>query len=313
MQAASLAAVACDGPGRRMAAALRVPMPSCSVDAAMLRRVRTGRLHGRVHSVFRRAVNLAADDGVLFTLASRGLGNAPHTALLPLHDLRGSGFAVGDAVRERDGQLWIGDRLAVTFDTASVWQCVLPRWRATPPRVRANVEWLQGALRRRSQEQRPSLGAFDRVALDVLEERAARLRQLLHARAGALATEQARSLLGLGPGLTPAGDDFLLGLFAVLHLPDSPCERWMDGGAQVLRDAEDATNEISLAALRCAGRGRVRDSVAVLLRELLRGGGEPLEAALARVLAIGATSGCDIAAGLACGLEIQLFHGSEPS
>jgi hypothetical protein len=28
------------------------------------------------------------------------------------------------------------------------------------------------------------------------------------------------------------------------------------------------------------------------------------------VLAIGASSGADIAAGLACGLEIQLFHGS---
>jgi hypothetical protein len=296
------------------------PMPapclalaSCSVDGAMLRRVRAGRLRGRVHSVFRRAVNLVTDEDELFTLAARGLGNAPHTALLPVQDVRSIGMAVGDAVHERDGQLWIGERLALAFDAASVWDCVLPRWRATPPRVGANLAWLQGKLRQRRLVQRAAVGTFDQVVLDVLEERAGDLRNSLRERQGAVAAVQARSLLGLGPGLTPAGDDFLVGLFAVLHLPDSPCERWLHGEAQVLQGAESATNEISLAALRCAGRGRVRDSIAVLLRELLRGGGAPLEAALARVLAIGATSGCDIAAGVACGLEIQLFHGSRPS
>jgi hypothetical protein len=306
-------AVTGGGRGGRMPPAPRLALSSCSVDAAMLSRVRAGRLRGRVHSVFRRAVNLVTDDGELFTLAARGLGNAPQTALLPVHDLRSTGMALGNAVHARAGQLWIGDRLGVTFDTASVWTCVLPRWRATPPRVSANLAWLQGALRQRRLAQRPALGAFDRAALDVLEERAASLRISLREHEGALATAQARSLLGLGPGLTPAGDDFLVGLFAVLHLPDSPCERWLQGGAHVLQDAERATNEISLAALRSAGCGRVRDSIAVLLRELLRGGGTPLQAALARVLAIGASSGCDIAAGLACGLEIQLFHGSEPS
>jgi hypothetical protein len=306
-------AVASGGPARRMPPAPHLALSSCSVDGALLRRVRAGRLRGSVHSVFRRAVNLATNDGELFTLAARGLGNAPHTALLPVHDVRDIGMSVGDAVHERAGQLWIGERVALTFETASVWNCVLPRWRATPPRVGANLAWLQGKLRQRRLVQRAAVGAFDRAVLDVLEERAGCLRDALREREGAVAGAHARSLLGLGPGLTPAGDDFLVGLFAVLHLPDSPCERWLQGGAQVLQDAERATNEISLAALRCAGRGRVRDSIAVLLRELLRGGGASLEAALARVLAIGASSGCDIAAGLACGLEIQLFHGSRPS
>jgi hypothetical protein len=311
METECCTAVATGGPARRMPGP-RVTLSSCSVDGALLRRVRGGRPRGRVHSVFRRAVNLVTHEGDLFTLAARGLGNAPHTALLPVHDVRSIGMAVGDAVQERAGQLWIGERLALTFETASVWNCVLPRWRATPPRVAANLAWLQDQLRQRRLLQRAAVGAFDRVVLDVLEERAGCLRDSLREREGAVAASQARSLLGLGPGLTPAGDDFLVGLFAVLHLPDSPCEHWLQGGA-VLHDAERATNEISLAALRCAGSGRVRDSIAVLLRELLRGGGAPLEAALARVLAIGATSGCDIAAGLACGLEIQLFHGSRPS
>lgn len=284
-----------------------------SADTAFLRRVRAGRLSGQVHSVFERVVNIATTDGELFTLACRGLDDGPHTARVDRAAWRGSGVRVGDAVFAEQGGMWIGGAGQLECAAATPWDCVLPPWPAGTRTARANLQALHQGLEQQRAQQREHLGAFEQLALRTIAERLQRLADALRAGRQQAATVHAQALLGLGPGLTPSGDDVLLGLFAVLHLPGSPCAGWLQGGASVLAGAADATHAISLAALRRAAAGGVRESIAVLLRELLQGGGAALDAALARVLAIGSSSGADIATGLACGLDIQLFHEGQAS
>lgn len=113
-------------------------------------------------------------------------------------------------------------------------------------------------------------------------------------------------MLGLGPGLTPSGDDFLVGLFAMLNVPGSPCRGWLGGGTAVLEHAGDATHAISLAALEAAAGGRVRESIVALIEALLHGSPASLFHPLRRVLAIGATSGADLVAGILAGLDLNL-------
>jgi hypothetical protein len=128
----------------------------------------------------------------------------------------------------------------------------------------------------------------------------------------ALARTHATSLLGLGPGLTPSGDDFLVGLFAVLNLEDAPGHGLLGGGAAVLDDAARSTHAISLAALRHAVRGRVPEPVVAFIEQLTVGGSrERVLDALRRVLALGSTSGADIAAGVVAGFQVHLHlsHG----
>jgi hypothetical protein len=120
---------------------------------------------------------------------------------------------------------------------------------------------------------------------------------------------QGDALVGLGPGLTPSGDDVLLGLLAVLHLPGGPCEPFVDLGRRIVALAAHRTHEISLAALRAAAEGRVRICVVTLLTALTTGGRAETLAALRPVLAIGSTSGRDIVAGIVLGVEAQLHHG----
>jgi hypothetical protein len=282
-----------------------------SADAALLERVRAGRLRGRVHSVFERVVNIAQEDGTLWTLAARELDDAPQSARVDVASWRGTGVRLGDPVLAPRGSLWVREALRLDLDAAAPWDCVLPAWPEHGGSVRDNVASLRHALAQRHAREAP--GPFGQAALRTVHERTRKLAHALRAGREQDAVVHAQALLGLGPGLTPSGDDVLVGLFAVLHLPGSPCQGWLQGGRAVLAGAADATTAISLAALNAAAQGRVRACIVHLLHEVLHGGGASLQAAQARVLAIGATSGTDMAAGLACGLELQIFHGSQRS
>lgn len=99
-------------------------------------------------------------------------------------------------------------------------------------------------------------------------------------------------LVGLGPGLTPAGDDAIGGAAIALRATGRT-ERaealagWIDG------IAPDATGEIACAHLRAAARGEGSAALHAALGALMRGE----EPDLAAIDAIGHSSGWDALAG----------------
>lgn len=122
----------------------------------------------------------------------------------------------------------------------------------------------------------------------------------------AAAHEYGRGLVGLGPGLTPAGDDYILGLAAGgVLLGSQGCQRRMALLAEVIDANADRTNEISHAAMAHAVRGRLRQSILELGRAI--GGGDRAEMAgcAQRVLGLGATSGTDLLSGMLVGLQLH--------
>ncbi|MFG1942945.1 DUF2877 domain-containing protein [Nonomuraea sp. NPDC048826] len=121
------------------------------------------------------------------------------------------------------------------------------------------------------------------------------------------AVTAAERLVGLGPGLTPSGDDVLAGLLVTLrHLGTATgatraldLAGWL--GATVTFDARTRTTPISATLLHCAARGEACPEVLAVLRGLA--GRQPLEPALRRLSGLGHTSGADLAQGIAIGLE----------
>jgi hypothetical protein len=102
-------------------------------------------------------------------------------------------------------------------------------------------------------------------------------------------------LIGLGPGLTPAGDDFVGGAMIALrafgeHALADRIARW------ALPLAEENTGRISRAHLRCAAAGEGHEALHDLLCSFE-------EVHLARLARIGHTSGLDAAAGALLALE----------
>ncbi|KAB8192288.1 DUF2877 domain-containing protein [Nonomuraea phyllanthi] len=127
------------------------------------------------------------------------------------------------------------------------------------------------------------------------------------------AVTAAEQLVGLGPGLTPSGDDVLAGLLVTLrHLGAAAgAERavWLAGwlAATVTYDAGSRTTPISATLLHCAARGEASPEVIAVLRGIA--GRQALEPALRRLHRLGHTSGADLAQGIAIGVDAVLALG----
>jgi hypothetical protein len=227
---------------------------------------------GRI-AAFPRALYLRLATGELIALLSReavrmpfGLALASSSAQLPLDQLRGP-VLVGA------GEVGIGDW------SVGVSRCVSV---AAPVRLIPDRTALERVSERLNNSIEPD--ASNLPELGVLAD----LSEI-----GRLDAALAHRMLGVGPGLTPAGDDFLAGLLV---------GAWSFGlAAQSLRAAVAAqapyrTTAISAALLRGACRG---ESLPELTRMLLSLSGRSTEvdSALDDLVKIGHTSGRALAAG----------------
>lgn len=108
-------------------------------------------------------------------------------------------------------------------------------------------------------------------------------------------SDGARALAGLGSGLTPSGDDVLVGALLALTAWAPPA------AAAIRRTLVDAaagrSTRISEAYLRAAARGEASEAWHQLLAVLPTGAPTTFIPALRKVIAVGETSGADMLAG----------------
>lgn len=110
--------------------------------------------------------------------------------------------------------------------------------------------------------------------------------------------DAARGLIGLGPGLTPSGDDLIGGAICALHAAGRSAQA-KRLAAWALPLARVATNRISNAHLACAAEGECGEAVNDAIVALMAGAPTDLDS----IDAIGHTSGWDALAGVALALS----------
>jgi hypothetical protein len=119
------------------------------------------------------------------------------------------------------------------------------------------------------------------------------------------AVEPATRLLGLGPGLTPAGDDVVGGaLFARAVLGRSGAAdraAWAATAAAVVAAARERTHPVSAALLADLAAATGHAPLLDLVAALAEGRPDAALPAARRFVAIGHSSGWDVVAGLAAG------------
>ncbi len=117
--------------------------------------------------------------------------------------------------------------------------------------------------------------------------------------------EKLRCLIGLGPGLTPAGDDFLagivMGLFKMGHQHEAGLL-----AHYFYRAAHGRVTAISLAFYRALSEGYVVESYHQFLDVIGTGDARNLERLLKQVSLAGATSGWDTITGILFGFSLVL-------
>jgi hypothetical protein len=240
---------------------------------------------GQVHSVFTHAVNLEIGDE-LWTVTAHGGHDAAFTVRLSGVVRPGDlGLRSNDPVYVRSRHIRAG---AAVIDARTA-----VRW--MPRGCDADLSGLSGRVAELEAAARHVAWAWSwPLAAAVTGALAAGCRGDLH--------DAVHRATGRGPGLTPSGDDVLVGVLAVLTAPAvaARCERAAARLRAALAPVLPATTEISRALLGQASRGHVSRPVWELASALLCGrSAASFSQARADVLATGATSGGDTCAGLA--------------
>ncbi|MHB0858116.1 MAG: oxamate carbamoyltransferase subunit AllH family protein [Anaerolineae bacterium] len=281
----------------------------------------------RVHSVFRRVVNLQGTAGDWVTLACPEVGNLPRGIVVDAApDLN---FKLmlrpGQDVTIANGLLVAGT-LLVDLSDASTWDPCLARDELTPwvrnwPErwatawsallAHAPPESLPMATRTKKVDLAPPIARLLGQAVDRL---VSTCRALESERAGVAAS----ALVGLGSGLTPAGDDLLVGLLAGLWLryarSDGAERVFVQHLAWQVGKAADRTTDVSRVYLLSAARGCVSQKLKDLATSIVLPAPRGVEALpevewrVRDALSVGATSGADGVYGLLLGIQLWGEH-----
>lgn len=287
--------------------------------------------HPRVHSLYRQSLNLIDRRGELFSLVLAALGPGPFA--LVVQPTRSSPWPVGgfasqlrvdSLVRLRADALEVGP-LEVRLTDLEPWQ-PCPDWQSLRTALTPDhLERLDLLLQQHAPagSLAPLAGGAGSGQVNEALVRADLEFALVRALAGparGLVDElvlgdpdrvgrAAAKLSGLGGGVTPAGDDFLLGAVYALWICGEP-ERAGQLATAVVEAAGSRTNAVSLAWLRAAARGEAGNEWHALFNAVLAG--RPIEQAARVLIRRGHTSGADALAGFLAALRV-LAANAEPA
>jgi hypothetical protein len=198
---------------------------------------------GEVCAVFRRSFYVRCPGERYACIGDLSLGNGPLNVLL------------GDFTPPA-----LGKHVAISFESTKLWQP------PAHPQDQPRLDELQKAARHRTPAEglgglvigtHNALSGHAQPALEALE------RWLV----GNAIAGEAEQLIGLGPGLTPSGDDYLGGMLVALRLTGRAMQaeglwRWLQPRLK------ERTSAISAAHLAAAAAGEAHEA----LHEVLNGG-----------------------------------------
>lgn len=247
---------------------------------------------GEVVGCHRSAITIATGRG-LVTLATDAAGGLPDGVNVgPALSPANLGVAAGMPVHLAASSVSVGDRLAVDLRGAVRWSPVLRPIAIAGPGLAARTARAVDASRGIRTEPRPASAAAPDVS--------ALAGALRRARSVDTAVAAGLPLIGLGPGLTPAGDDVLIGLAAALTALGDPRAPILAGGWAAV--AATRTTPVAAGFHRHAADGAFAERLHDLLVAILAGPVAEIPAAVRAATAWGATSGADTVLGVCLGL-----------
>jgi hypothetical protein len=271
---------------------------------------------GTIIAVFARSFYLADAAGGLACIGPADLGGGPLNMLCALpaaFDWQASGLNAGDTVSSDGVQLQVAGRFRFSLAGAVAW-------RPTPAPASWDVATFAAGLAVLSKfaadhatndgfaplvaslashrPKHPGLSVSTSPLLDLALPGIASLADWLASGGSGAPPASAEILIGLGPGLTPSGDDLIGGAMIALRALGR-VEMAARLAAWALPLAAQRTGAISAAHLTCAAAGEGSFALHDLVAALLTPGAPGLVETVATLAAIGHSSGWDMLAGVA--------------
>jgi hypothetical protein len=260
---------------------------------------------GLVLACFEHSLYLKLATPVLVCVGDERIGRGPLNVCVSPHDWRLlSSCLAGDAVRVTADAVTIGERAVLPLNEGSRWR---PRSIRADHRPAIAIELLvRNALARAPADGlfRPALGESTRSPSSPLGRIASPAIDAFRSWLGCSPSNGKvtpppaviANLIGLGPGLTPSGDDLLAGsliMLTTLRMDKHRAALW----EYIAPKLDAGTSEISAAHLLAAAQGEGHEAIHDIVAAVLAAP-DRMPAALDHIDTLGHTSGWDAAAGL---------------
>jgi len=235
--------------------------------------------HPKILHIFDHVCNLINERREFLSIVTPQIGNGPFHIVLEKDILFSEQLRVESTVSILDGQLQVGD-LIVKVNNVKHWN-PRPAWDTLHEKRDSIIDQL--------------------LILPPIDYQPSIPNPLLAVLTSSIVTSDlqssvaaAKRLAGLGVGLTPSGDDFIMGaIYAawIIH----PFEMASLLVSNIAESAAPLTTSLSMACLKSAGRGDAGTLWHEFFDALVTN--EDLEASIAKILSVGETSGADALSG----------------
>jgi len=288
-----------------------------TADRHFLNLLNQPQLSGKIEQVFSKAINVFIGNQ-LFTLLSSQLDNAPNSCRLLNKNLALLNINSSDNFQILNGKVSIGDCYWLSFSLCTVWQQSVINF----INDKVNKKNYQSFLLKQINEvdfilseAKSSLfnyqgdNLFYLASAEKLNQLRSDLICLIKKKQRKNLADVIRQFVGLGIGLTPSGDDYLVGLMAFLLLKGNPVAVLYHDFYQGIIQGNEKTTAISAITLKKALDHEYRENMCQLIQSLVDANEINIHSQILNILNIGSSSGSDMLFGIRDALYLTHYFG----
>ncbi|MCP4422752.1 MAG: DUF2877 domain-containing protein [Chloroflexi bacterium] len=236
--------------------------------------------------IFDQAINLIDSEGEIVSLVQPKIGAGPFAVMVDAKRPFSILITPRDPVHKTTDSMQIG-KLNIDLRTATVWQ-PRPNWHLLQKQQSLWLPLLPELQTAVSQQYHRLTTGSPAHFVQQFEQATAAVQQAIVQTSSDQLQTAVAALAGLGPGFTPAGDDYLLGLLLGLWATRPEAEV-VELGNTVVQTVVPRTTQLSAAWLTAVAQGKAAFAWHDLVEALLEGNGWELPTNA--ILDTGATSG----------------------
>lgn len=265
---------------------------------------------GTIHSVFERTFNIETETNKLMTVATHQIFDGPQMIKINEASMKYLPLEIGMSVSQVGKRLSIANVLEIDCEEAKVIEelpLVFSKEKALEIKRHTTIinNYLETNL--------DTVGFYRKTFPNDVEEVMHRflmngketLESAFEKNDTSLLEVGVSSLLGLGHGLTPSGDDFLTGFLLVFNSQKDTNSEFTSLLNQLVHENCRKTNAVSQNQLKLAINKRALKPVQQFLYDLYRGSSMlTLNKRVEEILRIGSSSGSDMLAGILSAIRL---------
>ena len=241
--------------------------------------------HPRILHIFDHACNLLNERGDVLSIVTPQIGNGPFNLVVEENIYFPEHLTLDSPIFNSTALIKLGE-LTIHTTEAKLWN-PCPAWEMLNTKRNQILDQIK---------QLPITNCLKNSDLPILQSLISNLISALAKADISSAQNVSSKLAGLGPGLTPSGDDFIMGaLYAawIIHPPEVASVL----ARETANTATPLTTSLSAAWLRAAGRGEAGMVWHEFFDALRSSDSLRIQKTLKSILAVGETSGADALAG----------------